>query len=1000
MNTLFLGVADVLPRRAIARASLSLVLAIGLSAGVSHAQPTNRSSHLVASPTVGRFAPAVPLGQQRQRVVVLKLADDPVAVLRSRIPGKHVSETDRQTIEANLRARQQPIVAAAEAEGAKVLATFQYAINGVKIRATPDQISRLATLPGVVAVKPVATYHIDNAHSVPFIGAPSAWQGPPGLHGEHIKVAHLDTGVDFTHANFGGPGTPAAFASAAATSTAPADPTLFGPNAPKVKGGTDLVGDNYDATSADPAKNTPMPDPNPLDCNGHGSHTAGTLAGFGVSSTGATFAGPYDASTPVSTFTIGPGVAPLADLYEVRVFGCNGSATTDVVVEGIDWAVQHGMQVISMSLGSDFGTEDSADAEASENAVNVGIVVVASAGNAGPGAYITGTPATGEKVIAVAAVDSHDQFPGAKLTLAPSGSVTAQESNGVAVVDGAMLDVVVLPDTKGTGVGGVSLGCDPAEYTAAGVAGKLVVAVRGTCARVARAVYGQQAGAAAVAMINNAAGYPPFEGPITSNPDTGQKFSVTIPFLGIQGPSPSTGDGAVLKAAATTTLANTTIANPSFRKFASFSSGGPRLGDGHLKPDISAPGVSVFSTAVGTGNQGEFISGTSMSAPHVAGSAALAVQAHPHWSADAVAVGLVNTADATQVNSYSARRGGNGLVQPASAAKSSVIAHTEGGSPSVSFGVVESTRDIAREGEFSLENRGSSPATFTVSIVHGAGSPHTITVSPTQMTVPPGESADVHVSLSVPAASVGDSSGFRQVSGRIVLTPTNGNAGVTLSVPYYLVARARSIVHARTQGDFLAGHTTTSSVLLTNGSSTVAGSGDFYAWGLRGTHANLGSIGLRSVGVQSFDNGPPFGQLMVFAVNTFGSWSNAATNEYDVLLDVNADGIPDFDVIAIDLGFATTGAFNGQVGVIVVNLATGAAAGEPYLAYAPTNANTLLVPVVASDVGVTPGGSVAVPITIDRAEFAQTPALGVMVVSTENTTHEQSQALLLRIGGD
>ena len=1046
MNTLLPGVADVLPRRAIARASLSLVLAIGLSAGVSHAQPTNRSSHLVASPTVGRFAPAVPLGQQRQRVVVLKLADDPVAVLRSRIPGKQVSETDRQTIEANLRARQQPIVAAAEAEGAKVLATFQYAINGVKIRATPDQISRLATLPGVVAVKPVATYHIDNAHSVPFIGAPSAWQGPPGLHGEHIKVAHLDTGVDFTHANFGGPGTPAAFASAAATSTAPADPTLFGPNAPKVKGGTDLVGDNYDATSADPAKNTPMPDPNPLDCNGHGSHTAGTLAGFGVSSTGATFAGPYDASTPVSTFTIGPGVAPLADLYEVRVFGCNGSATTDVVVEGIDWAVQHGMQVISMSLGSDFGTEDSADAEASENAVNVGIVVVASAGNAGPGAYITGTPATGEKVIAVAAVDSHDQFPGAKLTLAPSGSVTAQESNGVAVVDGAMLDVVVLPDTKGTGVGGVSLGCDPAEYTAAGVAGKLVVAVRGTCARVARAVYGQQAGAAAVAMINNAAGYPPFEGPITSNPDTGQKFSVTIPFLGIQGPSPSTGDGAVLKAAATTTLANTTIANPSFRKFASFSSGGPRLGDGHLKPDISAPGVSVFSTAVGTGNQGEFISGTSMSAPHVAGSAALAVQAHPHWSADAVAVGLVNTADATQINSYSARRGGNGLVQPASAAKSSVIAHTEGGSPSVSFGVVESTRDIAREGEFSLENRGSSPATFTVSIVHGAGSPHTITVSPTQMTVPPGESADVHVSLSVPAASVGDSSGFRQVSGRIVLTPTNGNAGVTLSVPYYLVARARSIVHARTQGDFLAGHTTTSSVLLTNGSSTVAGSGDFYAWGLRGTHANLGSIGLRSVGVQSFDNGPPFGQLMVFAVNTFGSWSNAATNEYDVLLDVNADGIPDFDVIAIDLGFVTTGAFNGQVGVIVVNLATGAAAGEPYLAYAPTNANTLLVPVVASDVGVTaanprfsyviqsfdivgalgsdsiptpasfnafnnaistaafaslpPGGSVAVPITIDRAEFARTPALGVMVVSTENATQGQSQALLLRIGGD
>src|SRR6266853_769870 len=734
-------------------AAIALIVLIPVSAT---AQSSGR--HLVASPTVGRFSPAVPLGQGRERVVVLKLADDPVAVVRSRMPGKQLAETDRQTIETNLRTQQQRIIAAAEAEGAKVLATFQHAINGVKIRATPDQISRLATLPGVVAVKPVGTYHIDNAHSVPFTGA---------------------------------------------ASTAPADPALFGPNAPKVKGGTDLVGDNYDARSKDPAKNTPMPDPNPLDCNGHGSHTACTLAGFGVTAAGTTFSGPYDAATPSLPFTIGPGVAPLADLYEVRVFGCGGSATTDVIVEGIDWAIQHDMQVISMSLGADFEGEDAADAEASENAVNAGIVVVASAGNAGAGAYLEGSPANGEKVIAVAAIDSHDQLPAERLTLAPSGNIFAQESNGIAVTDGTLLNVAVLPDTKGTGVGGVSLGCDPAEYTAAGVAGKLVVVVRGTCGRVARAVYGQQAGAAAVAMINTSAGYPPLEGAITSNPDTGQKFNVTIPFLGIQGPSPSTGDGAVLKAAATATLANTTIANPSFRKFASFSSGGPRIGDGHLKPDISAPGVGVFSTAMGTGSQGDFMSGTSMSAPHVAGSAVLAVQAHPHWSADAVAVGLVNTADATLINSYSARRGGNGLVQPASATKSSVIARTEGGLPSVSFGVIESTRDISRSREFSVENRGSSPATFTVSIVKGAGSPHTITVSPTQVTALAAESADVRVSLSVPAASVGDSSGFRQVSGRIVLTPTIGNAGVTLSVPYYLVARARSIVQARTQGDFL-----------------------------------------------------------------------------------------------------------------------------------------------------------------------------------------------------
>src|SRR5256886_9405155 len=293
------------------------------------------------------------------------------------------------------------------------------------------------------------------------------------------------------------------------------------------------------------------------------------------------------------------------------------------------------MQVISMSLGSDFGNEDDADAEASENAVNAGIVVVASAGNAGPIPYVVGDPSTGEKAISVAAVDSHASYPGEALTLAPTGGITALDSDGIAATNGTSLPVVVLPNTKGTGSGGVSLGCDPAEYTAAGVSGKLVVTARGTCARVARAIFGQQAGAAAVAMINNASGYPPFEGPINSNPDTGIPYTVTIPFLGVQGPTAT--DGATLAASTTAGFtATATIANPTFRHFASFSSGGPRGGDGHLKPDISAPGISVFSTGIGTGNQGVFMSGTSMAAPHVAGRAAAAIQAHPPWGAAAV----------------------------------------------------------------------------------------------------------------------------------------------------------------------------------------------------------------------------------------------------------------------------------------------------------------------------------------------------------------------------
>src|SRR5204862_2406082 len=291
-------------------------------------------------------AHAIPAGPRthRPQTVVLKMAGDPVAVVRSRTPGRQLAEAQRQSIERDLRSRQDAIVPSIRRMGGTVLGQFQHAINGIKVRGTPGQIRAFAALPGVVEVKAVRTYHLVNVESVPFIGAPQAWQGPPGLHGEHIPIAVIDTGVDYTHANFGGPGTVAAWKAAFAGSTQPADPALFGPNAPKVKGGTDLVGDAYDARSTDPAINTPQPDPNPLDCAGHGSHTSGTATGFGVSAAGATFKGPYDANTPGQSFVNGSGVAPLAALYMVRVFGCSGSATTQVVVDGIDWAVAHDMQ--------------------------------------------------------------------------------------------------------------------------------------------------------------------------------------------------------------------------------------------------------------------------------------------------------------------------------------------------------------------------------------------------------------------------------------------------------------------------------------------------------------------------------------------------------------------------------------------------------------------------------------------------------------------------------
>jgi minor extracellular serine protease Vpr len=953
---------------------------------------------------------------EQQQTVVLKMAGDPVAVVRSRAPGKQLAAGQRELIELELRGRQDTIVPAIKTMGGTVLAQFQHALNGIKVRATAQQIRAFAELPGVIQVKSVRTWHLLNAESVPFIGTPQAWQGPPGLHGEHIRIAVIDTGVDYTHANFGGPGTVAAYQAALATDTEPADPSLVGPDAPKVKGGTDLVGDAYNAD--DPMHNTPMPDPNPLDCNGHGSHVAGTATGFGVASDGTTFHGPYDADTPSQSFVVGPGVAPLADLYSVRVFGCNG--TTQVTVDAIDWAVAHDMQVINMSLGSSFGTEDDADAEASENAVNSGVVVVASVGNSGDTPYMAATPSTGEKVISVAAIDSHPfRTNGVRITLSSGVSVDGVDANPALPLPSGSVPAVIL-----TSGGTLALGCSAADYPPGAVTGALVIVSRGTCTFITKATLAEAAGAVAIGVVDNSTVFP-FNPLITG---------VTIPFIELQLQDKATLAGAPSPETATVAFAN--IPNPGFRSFAGFSSSGPRSGDGHLKPNVTAPGVDIVSTGFGTGNKSALISGTSQAAPHVTGSAALTIQAHPQWHADEVADAVVNTADATQLVGYEPRRGGNGLVQPFGATQTSVIAHGRDGTPAVSFGVAELTRDFGDSERIVVENHDNSPASFTLSVVQGVSSPHTATVSPSSLTIGGGESRNVTLHVAVPLATVGDSGAFREVQGQVLLTPTHGNNAVALSVPYYLVPRARSLVDAG-----FASEEGARAVNLANRSGVVAGTADFYAWGLRGGNSAL-ATGLRAVGVQSFTD-PAAGQILVFAVNTFGRVSNPDSMQLDILVDVNGDGVPDYDIRAVDLGGFLSGNLNGQMVTLVINLATQAAFIE-FPVTAPTDSTTVLLPIVAADAGITgsnprfsytaqstgnsgavdvittpakfnafnpaisngafvtlpPDSSASVPLLIDREEFRKTPALGQMVVSLENLGQDKRQALLLSLGDD
>ena len=134
--------------------------------------------------------------------------------------------------------------------------------------------------------------------------------------------------------------------------------------------------------------------------------------------------------------------------------------------------------------------------------------------------------------------------------------------------------VFVLPD----GAGGVSFGCTEAEYAVPGVAGSLIVTVRGgalpdgtACPRIYRAQMGQKYGAAAVAMINNAAGYPPYEGAIDG---------VTIPFLGVL----ASDQTKLMSATAVKSFTAGSVGQSGLRSVVtSFSSGGPRIGDSALE---------------------------------------------------------------------------------------------------------------------------------------------------------------------------------------------------------------------------------------------------------------------------------------------------------------------------------------------------------------------------------------------------------------------------------
>ena len=661
---------------------LTLCLALGLAcAAAGFASPWGPPPRLGASPA---HAAAVQPASAARVPVMVELSDPPAATdWAAALADKSVPKAKAL---ANARSASKAKVAklgplhdrlgaalAAAPINAQELYRLKRVMNAIAVMVEPSKLDRIRALPGVKRVRVITPEYPTNATSVPFIGAPSLWDtslSPPlpgNVTGTGIKIAVIDTGLDYQHPMFGGSGLLADYQ---ANDRVTIHPGLF-PTA-KVVGGFDFAGDAYNGGNA------PKPDPNPMDCFGHGTHVAGTAAGFGVKADGTTYTGPYGASsTPFSTLRIGPGVAPGALLYAIRIFGCSGS--TGLTAQGIEFAVDPDgdgdlsdhVDVINMSLGAPFGGIADTSAQASQAAVDIGVIVVASQGNDGDTFFIGGSPASATGVIAAAAsVDAG--IPGAlvKVNAPPAiaGNYAAAADvfgHGAPPPSGQTGTVVEVQSATGT----PAQGCDPSYKNGVQLNGAIALIMRGSCGFQKKVANAQAVGAIGAIVFNNI-GDPV---PVNMGPD-GVSPNITIPAVFV-----SLADGKTLAGA--TGVNATLLAANAGDTLAGFTSRGPRGGGSYptpiaLKPDVAAPGLAIPSaqsgitctTAVGgcltpsptgfiPGGQSLTISGTSMAAPHTAGTTALLRELHPDWSVEEIKALLMNGA----VHDITLGANGNGL---------------------------------------------------------------------------------------------------------------------------------------------------------------------------------------------------------------------------------------------------------------------------------------------------------------------------------------------------
>ncbi len=628
--------------------------------------------------------------------------------------------------------------------------------NGISIEADAATRLKISRMPGVKAMYPVAiverpaTVRADatapsDDGSLPMTGVDIA-QNQLGLSGAGIKVGIIDTGIDIDHPAFGGTGTPGT--------------TAF-PNA-KVVAGYDLVGDNYDSSGSGDQL-VPHPDAVPDDCAGHGTHVSGIVAadGGGVK-----------------------GVAPKATLAMYRVFGCTGTTEDDVILEALERAYADGVQVINQSLGAARQWPEYPTAQATSRLVNKGVVMVASIGNNGPGGsspdalFAAGAPGVGDKVIGVASFDNQQRAFSVAGT--PYGYNNATGAPTAPTSGSLPMAKTGTPSTADDGCTALPAG----TFT-----GQAVLIRRGTCSFYIKASNAQAAGAGAVVLYNNAAG--------ALNPTVAGTPAVAIPVVAITAAQGAALDGLITAGATTLNWGSNYVSFPygTGGLISSFSSFGLTAELG-LKPNIGAPGGAILSTYPLELGGTAVLSGTSMSSPHVAGAAALVLEANPRINSQQMMARMQNVADPKNWSGnaslglldHSFRQGAGMLDVPGIVTATATVSPGQISTGESANGAYTQT--------LTVRNLSTSPASYDIGHVAGVAAgpnttsgatyaltgvfdaPATVSFSTTHINLSPRGSATFDVTIAA-NASLPDRSLY---GGYITLTPTG--AGTKMSVPY------------------------------------------------------------------------------------------------------------------------------------------------------------------------------------------------------------------------